>query len=150
MSYSLIAIDMQPYFAAANDRNLLTACRKEIRKAIKNRASIIFVEYQDCGPTHSSLLRLSEGYDRLYSTTKWHDDGSNQVYDVICKNNLSSKRLKVIGVNTDCCVLATVGGLAWRLKSASIDVIAAACGSDYNHLSGLHSLSIIDGVKITR
>lgn len=146
--YTLVLVDMQPYFEAANSRRVRANCKREIEKAMDRRAAIIFVEFNNCGPTVKSLIEMTDDYDRRFFAYKDCDDGSAEVSDVINVNGLAAKKLKVCGVNTDCCVKATVTGLTARLPNANIQVIGDACNSDYNHLLGIDSMKKMVNVSI--
>lgn len=148
MSYSLILIDMQPYFQAATNRRVLTNCKRELADAINVRAGIIFVEYEGCGLTSKALCRLTQNYDRTFTVSKGTDDGSREVHNLILDHNLAAKRLRVCGVNTDCCVLATVRGLTARMPRSTIEVIGDACNSDYEHAAGLSNMKRFKNVSI--
>lgn len=147
--YTLVVVDMQSSFEAANSRRVRENCKREIERAMEARAAIIFVEYVGQGPTIPSLVKLTDDYERVFITRKNDDDGSREVRKVIQDNNLPAKRLKVCGVNTDCCVLETVSGLCNRMKAA-MEVIADACNSDFQHLTGLNDMAKMSGVTIRR
>src|SRR5574339_388350 len=145
--YTLVVVDMQSSFEAANSRRVRENCKREIKRAMDNGAAIIFVEYVGQGPTIPSLVKPTDDYPRTFITRKDDDDGSREVAKVIRDNNLPGKRIKVCGVNTDCCVLETVSGLVNRLRSANFEVMADACNSDYNHLTGLNDMANMSGVS---
>lgn len=138
--YTLVVVDMQSTFEAANNKRVRNNCKREILQAIESNASIIFVEYIGEGPTIPSLVRLTDDYDRVFIVRKSTDDGSREVRKVIKDNKLPNRQIKVCGVNTDCCVADTVWGLAHKIKSAKIEVIPEACNSDNDHTYGLYSL----------
>ena len=93
--YSLLIIDMQSYFPAANNRRVISNCKREIETAMEKRAAIIFVEFNNCGPSIKSLLSLADGYDRLHFAHKDMDDGSAEVYQAITDNRLEIGRAHV-------------------------------------------------------
>lgn len=146
--YTLIVIDMQYSFEAASNVRLINNCKLQIKNAIENRATIIFLEYQDCGSIIDSLLKISDSYDQKYFISKIDDDGSYEVYDVIYRNKLPNKTIKICGVNTDCCVYHTVSGLTARIPDSSIIVLSDSCYSNYNHLVGLKNISKLRNVLI--
>lgn len=146
--YTLVVVDMQPYFSAANSRSVIKNCKREIEAAMLKRAAIIIVEFNNCGPSVKSLLNLVDGYDRLHFAHKDTDDGSAEVEKIIKDEGLAAKQLKVCGVNTDCCVQSTVRGLTARLPNATIEVIGDACNSDFNHLVGLDRMKKMANVSI--
>jgi len=146
--YTLVLVDMQPYFSAANSRRVRDNCKREIEKAMERRAAIIFVEFNNCGPTVKSLIKMTDDYDRRFFAYKDMDDGSAEVAEVIHNNKLANKKLKVCGVNTDCCVRSTVQGLSSRLPKADIQVIGNACNTVGNHLYGLNAMKNLPNVKV--
>lgn len=148
MSYSLLIVDMQKYFNAACDPLTISNCQEEIKKAIKNRAAIIFLEYAGCGKTAPELLNLIQKYDRVYVKTKKDDDGSFEAMSIINNYRLAKSTIRVCGVNTDCCVLSTVVGLHALLPNAKIEVIEKACNSDWQHEVGIDKLHRLKNVKI--
>jgi nicotinamidase-related amidase len=138
--YTLVVVDMQPNFTAANGKRVRENCLREILQAIKDNAPIVFLEWESYPGTLPDLMHpITENYlyKNYYVKTKVTDDGSFQVENVVREHSLP-KNFKVCGVNTDCCVAATVRGLTARFSMATIDVIADACDSDWNHLSGLN------------
>ncbi|SRR5579885_1444967 len=148
--YTLVVVDMQSSFEAANSRRVRENCKREIERAMEAGAAIIFVEYIGQGPTIPSLVKLTDDYDRVFITRKNDDDGSREVRKVIQDNRLPAKRIRVCGVNTDCCVFETVSGLTCKLKSVTLEVVADACNSDYQHLTGLNDMAKMSGVTIRR
>jgi nicotinamidase-related amidase len=152
MNYSLILIDMQKYFAAANNRRVQLGCRQAIYQAIADNAPIILVEYKGYGGTIRSLTDVISRlkYRRKFVVRKYDNDGADEIFDAIEKNKLPCKKLRLGGINTDCCVLETVFGLVNRYKlKNNIEVIANACGSEHSHADGLYELRQ-SGVKIIK
>jgi nicotinamidase-related amidase len=154
MSYTLAIIDMQPYFTAGLKRRAHDNCAIQIKKAIKDRAAIIFVEYRGYGNTSRSLKSLirKASYDRQYKVTKTTDNGGKEIAALIKKERLAASRIKVCGVNTDACVHASVLGLRKHLAASKIEVIAAACDSrtmfNNGHQDGLKKMAKLTNVKI--
>lgn len=146
MSYTLVVVDMQDTFSAANDARVRLNCSKEITKAMSAKAAIIFVEYSGQGPTLPGLTNLTIGYDLVFTTIKSGNDGSREVESVINDNDLPNDNIKVIGVNTDYCVLETVFGLSENMDPAKLQVIANACWSDYDHHHGLERMSEVSTI----
>lgn len=145
MFYSLILIDMQPIFEAANKVETINNCIREIEFAINAGANIIVVEYytesvsdfeikkygSNCMHTNSRIMDALVGYKNVYNVVKQHDDGGIEVDECIRFNNLSTT-LKVCGVNISACVYKTVYTLSrmqnWLFhKKYNIEIIADAC-----------------------
>lgn len=147
MAYTLVIIDMQAQFRASEDKRTINNCKKQIRTAIKDRAAIIFVEFNGFGPTLPELTKLTEKYNRSFHITKSYDDGSRQLKNFLLTHRVSKKNLKFCGVNTNACVLSTVYGTHLKLRDSNLTVIADACNSTYGHKSGLLDLKRYAKVK---
>ena len=140
--YTLVVVDMQPMFDAANRKRVREECLKAIQKAIEINAPIIFLEFNGYDCTHLELTKPCMG--NHYVKTKYTDDGSPEVYETVLKYQLP-RNFRVCGINTDCCVHATVSGMSARFPTSTIEVIAAACDSDWNHMAGINKISEIGG-----
>lgn len=149
MSYTLLIIDMQKKFYAARDKNVQESCKKYILRAIKNRASIIFIEFSNHGPTIPCLTRLVKNYDKVFFTTKNEWDGSKHSLTVMNNYKLNKNKLRVCGVFTDCCVLATVQGLVKKSPTSKIEIISSACGgiSPISHNRSIAKMLKLENVK---
>jgi nicotinamidase-related amidase len=150
--YTLVVVDMQPEFIAARDKKVQLHCKRAIAKAIKQRASIVFVEFVDHGDTLPCLTKLTRGYDKVYHVSKDEWDGSQQSLAVIRQNKLSGKRFVVCGVYTDCCVNATVGGLVRSVPDSRIKVLRNACGAtdERMHADGLRTMNRHRNVRLVK
>lgn len=131
--YTLVVVDMQGYFTAANKRSCISNVKREIRKAIHSRNDIVFVEFAGCHQTLPSIYKEVGSYESLYIIRKYDDDGSNELFSFLKAMKLNHKSLKFCGVNTSACVRATVLGYRDKMKSAKLSVVADAC----NDVSGL-------------
>jgi nicotinamidase-related amidase len=151
MSYTLVVIDMQHRFRASRSNITRKHCLKEIKRAIRYKAHILYVEYEDCGSTIPSLLNASDGYDRAYTVSKSDNDGSREILSTIKRHNLPSKNFRICGVNTDACVLGTVRGLN-RLtpKGTQLIVVENACNTEFSHKSGLAYLKKMNKVSLVK
>lgn len=148
--YTLVIIDMQPVFPASKNKATVSYCKGEIKKAMSKGAAIMFVEYNGYPGTLAALTSLTKKYKRTFIVTKSNDGGGKEVKDILLKNHLPKTRIKVVGVNTDFCVLETVRGLTNLLKLARIQVLAKGCNSNFNHNVGLEKLKKINRVRIIR
>lgn len=142
LMYTLIVVDMQPGFKAANNQRVRANCLREIQKAQKEWAFIIFLEIDGYQNTHYELVAAA-GDDHII-LLKNEDDGSEQVERDVRRNN-RNRIFKVCGINTDCCVQATVRGLTTRFPMSNIDVISDACDSAYQHQRGLQMIKSLGG-----
>jgi len=146
VSYTLIVVDMQPKFKAANGERVRKGCMREIMKAITSKAPIIFLEYDSdyipggYGPTLKELTKPV--VDNYYIEYKTRDDGSYNVQKLVKKHKLP-ETFRVCGINTDCCVYETVRGLSLIFDNPNIDVVEDACASDWNHMLGIDSIKQI-------
>ncbi len=148
--YTLVVVDMQSPFTASRKPSVVKQCQTLIKKAVKDKAAILFVEYQDYGKTDTALTKLAKDYQRAYHVIKNNDDGSREVIKTINAKRLPKQNLRVCGVNTAYCVLATVLGLTKRLHNTKIEVVAKACNSCTStaHSAGLRQMRQISKVKI--
>jgi len=143
MSYTLIIVDMQACFSASTKKTVQRNCQIEIRKAIKNNANIVFLEFEGYGPTLSSLTDIvaDANYSKNYRAIKPINDGSESVLSLLRKKKLPRTNFRVCGVNTDCCVYSTVEGLDVKIsKNLKIEVVSKACGSQYSHKEGIEDM----------
>lgn len=152
MSYSLIIVDMQCFFPAANGQRVQKSCVREIKKAMRDRATILFVEFSNYGSTIPLLTDLTKNakYKKAYTITKYMDDGSYEIAEFLNKRHLPKMNLRVCGVNTEYCVNHTVKGLSLRLRNTNIHVVADACDSQDSHTYGLKRMQQIPNTKIIR
>lgn len=139
-AYTLVIVDMQPCFSSANDKRTLDAIEKEILRAKELRMPIVALEVDCFSPmqdernprTHERLLKHLVGYPLYRMEEKRFDDGSWAVLHAADRLGCDDEELKVLricGVNTDACVLATVIGLAKKLPATSIRVVKDACNT---------------------
>ena len=144
MSYVLCVIDMQPTFDIVPGSRVANNSEREIRKAIQDKAPIIMVEYMPGDATIEQLSKVaSEAMDKFKVVKKYRDDGSNVITKTIKDNDFPSKHIKMIGVNTDCCVYRTAVGLTTTLPGAKIEIVADACDSKWSphsHEDGIKRL----------
>ena len=148
MNYTLVVLDVQVYFEAASSFKLISNCKREIRKAINNKAPILLVEYINCGRTSDEILEVLSKYDNKFIVIKTTDDGSFKILEAIAHFHLPNK-IRLIGVNTNACVYATAKGLV--KKSCEVNVIADACNSINLkfHNIGLNKLRKCSGVRVS-
>lgn len=145
--YTLVVVDMQPGFNSAHGKRVRQNCLREIRKAVEDDAYIIFLEFSGYESTHPELMENL--HKRVAVLEKSDDDGSKEVEKEIRRNKLPT-HFKVCGINTDCCVAATVRGLTARFPMSRIEVVADACDSDWYHLKGLEEMKRLQGnVNVT-
>lgn len=123
--FVLVIIDMQAYFLSALDKDTIKACRREIRFAIKNECPIIFVEYSGNGETIYALKDLVNDYKKVSFIEKCDNDGSHEIAQEIRAIRSNSLKLRVCGVNVDCCVFDTVLGLRESFGK-EIEIVADA------------------------
>ena len=148
MKKALIIIDMQPYY----DHNgavskIIDNCRREINKAIQENIKIVFVEWEGVGSTDIRLRELVDNYQNVSIVQKDDDNGSQPIINMI---GSSYNLIKVCGVNTDCCVIATVKGLLGLCYNLNIEVIGDAVNSCWynDHLTALMKMKTLPRTKV--
>jgi len=148
--YTLVVVDMQAKFPDSLGKRVQDNCKRAIRKAVKNKAAIIFVEYKGYGPTLPCLTKLAKDYKKVYHTVKNEWDGSSHSLELVKMHSLSASKIKVCGVYTDCCVAATVQGLSNKLSRSKIELLSRACAStnDSNHNSGIKKMQTLPNVRV--
>lgn len=129
MYQPLIVIDMQDFFGVSNNMRVTKNCKREIKESIVNNGHILFVEFSGCGDTLNILTDLCTGYKKVHYVSKWSDDGSSQIANELAAHKIPAKNIRVIGINTDCCVQSTVTGLHDIFPKSKIEVVADACAS---------------------
>jgi nicotinamidase-related amidase len=153
MSYTLCVIDMQDTFAASRGDKVRKACIREIKAAIKNQATVLFVEFENYGPTIPLLTDIVKNakYRKVHTVIKQRNGGGDVVADYLRQKHLTRANLRVCGVNTNYCVLATVQGMNEHLKYSNLHVVADACATDCGetyHEYGLETMRKLPNVKI--
>lgn len=138
--YSLIIIDVQPDFLQdmPEDRGklVLKSCQHLIKKAKKQEAPILFVEFLDFKKTHSDLTNLVKRYSNMGHLIKSQMDGSVCINRWIRHYDLP-RYLKICGIFTDQCVFFTAESL--RNLGHDLEIVEPACGaqSEHDHDYGL-------------
>jgi len=163
--YILTIIDLQSFFVKFNTKkfkNIKQNIIREIKIAKRNSYPIFVVEFSgwwsDDGQINTlpSIMRPIKNYENTFIINKYKDDGSEKI-DNIANKYIHTKNIRILGVNTDACILKTVRGLSQ--KYYNVQVIADSCASfwddnkqkwDTNHKWGLSKISKINCVKIMR
>jgi len=149
--YTLVVVDMQPMFSTSQKLRTKAAVNRLLKKAIKDNAPIIFLEYTRYGRTDPALLATVEGYESVHFRTKHTDDGSEEVHEVINAHNLP-KKIRICGVNTNYCVRATIMGLLDKFPmtgiAESIEVHEKACNSSWAHDLAIEDFKYLDQVSV--
>jgi nicotinamidase-related amidase len=155
MSYCLVIVDMQDQFSASKGEAVRKACVREIKSAMKNDATIVFVKYANYGPTIPLLTDLVKKtkYRKAHTVLKHANGGGDVIAKYLRDKHLTRANLRVCGVNTNYCVLATVQGMNTHLKNSNLHVVADACatnGGATGHKYGLDAMRKLANVKILR
>jgi len=111
--YTLIVVDMQPYFHDSNDEQLLANVEREIRLAVERECDIIFTEVpyyspmddEGLKPTHRRLMDLVKGYKHCRTVQKMMFprgpyEGARNIVNGCEYYHLGKKRFRVCGVYT--------------------------------------------------
>ena len=126
MPTTLVVIDMQATFISSTNPTASVNVAKEIEKAKRRKAGIVFVEFFDCEPTHEIYKKMVKGYKNVSIITKKRNDGSREIMRAIRRRGFNPNRLRVCGVNSCYCVYSTVHSLLHR-PSIKIEVATEAC-----------------------
>jgi nicotinamidase-related amidase len=104
MAYTLVVIDMQPYFTSYI--HAIFGVEAAIKRAKKSGCPIIFVEYSPeiYGKTDKKLKSMTEKYSKTFFVKKTQVNGGKEIINAIRKHKLPA-RIRVCGVETGCCVL---------------------------------------------
>jgi len=151
--YTLVVVDMQPQFRSSQNQTTKKSVNNLLKKAVKDKAAIIFLEFGGYDRTDSELMATVQGYKRAFYRTKHENDGSDEVLETIQKQALPRRKLKVCGVNTNYCVRETVEGLIDKFNDKSgigkvIEVDSKAVNCAFYHESGLDKLREMQNVKV--
>lgn len=117
--YCLVVVDMQPAFVAAKCDVTTKRIIALIRKAKRDRADIVILEYGGYGETRLDIVSEVANYPHVKFATKHTDDGSSEVL-----LNTSFQKFFVCGVNFTACVYETCMGLA---KAGKVFTYRDAC-----------------------
>lgn len=147
--YSLIIIDMQPGFLAANHVSIKGPILREIKLAQKHNYPIIVVEYNINKGYHTKKYITKELSGNITFIRKDTDDGSGHVIPIL-KTITKSKNVRLVGVNTNACVRETAEGMHYR--GYKVQVVGDACSASVptDHESSLLKLKKGRKIKILR
>lgn len=130
MPKTLVVIDMQPSFQAANSPQVIVGVTKQILEAKLNNWPIVVLEYDQCGSTHPALISLLKGYKHKSVITKKDDDGSKELIKCLQRRKFPESELLICGVNADCCVITTIYGILNKLTNTIIELSKEACATE--------------------
>lgn len=143
--YTLVVVDMQRNWEAANDPTTIQNVEREVRAARQRGCAVLLIRIPYWSPmdeqglpdTHRSIRELLTGYDKAGSGDKlmWQDGASN-VENLCHHYKFRTDNLRVVGVNTAGCVWALVKGLTERLPETRITVVKDACNSAFGLSEG--------------
>jgi nicotinamidase-related amidase len=155
--YTLVIIDMQPRFIAAQSRSLIGNIEEEIRRAKDLGNHIMFVRFANCGKITSSLLEAAQqNYTNVSVVTKVDQDGGHEVLQALSKRAIHTNvrtNLRICGVNTDQCVESTAYTIAKAYpKRFKIEIVDKGCGTGltYDHKKALDRLNKKPNIRIDR
>ena len=135
--YTLIIIDMQYGFTAADSKTLHKKIKREINRAQRTHSDIIFVTYDEKyhGGTFEDLLDYASrnDYDDVMSVEKFKADGGKEIIEIL--NEDKQHHLKIAGVQTSVCVADTVHTLAKELPNSNIEIMRD-CVRDFPYRKG--------------
>ena len=121
----LCIIDVQPYFAAAQE--VVAGVLDQIKSFKENNRPIILARFHNCGPSYNEIIEALRGYEKAHHVCKSDDDGSQAIMLYAKKSKLSIKHMVLCGVNTCCCVSETAISLARRGHKIHLSEKALSC-----------------------
>jgi nicotinamidase-related amidase len=128
--YTLVVIDMQPYFRTS--LYVVGPVLEQVTQANRQRCPVLFVEYDlkyyttQFSSTRKELLKAASKSELII---KDQDDGSEVINEFFLSKRWP-RDLHICGVNTDACVYKTVKGLYRNYRNRyRITVIKAACAT---------------------
>ena len=147
---SLIVVDMQPQFESAKKRECVTNCIKQVKRAIKENAFIIFLEFGGFGDTHPRILKAIQSYANKCFIIKYEDCGSDQVRSALEKNKVKTSSYIMCGVNTCACVLQTLCGMLNDdyFNNAEIKIAKDACNDSFYGYNTEEALNRLQNAEV--
>lgn len=137
---ALVIVDMQDFFFDNLDQadELNDKIVEQIREYRLERLPIVVLEYRTnpydpddkrCGRTNQTILDELEDYGFLAVFGKDMDGGANFIRDYVDNCMDGVKELVLVGVNLDCCVIATAKGLATNHPDKQVTILEECCDS---------------------
>jgi nicotinamidase-related amidase len=146
---TLVVIDMQPGFRAANDKATIAAVKREILAAVDDNCPIVIVEFYGPAPndkfgdTHDELMQALADYSRAARVIKASTGGGEAVRNTCHQNQFGTSLFRVCGVNTAACVAHTGDELREIFYECHVEVAADAC-NDYD---GYTAQEVFNGLE---
>lgn len=139
--YTLVIVDMQPGFSAADDARTINGTMDEIRTAMALNMPIIFVisDEEKYGALNPDLVNLvkNSGYDPdlwsielkfyRYGERFSASSGCKQVDEACEVFGFPTNRFRFCGVNTDICVFFTAMELGKLYPQSCMEIVMRAC-----------------------
>lgn len=125
--HTLVVVDMQEEFEAANNEGTIFAVQEAIKRAIKMMAPIVMLEYFNSAPSFDRLRGLVENYTQGFIVEKKEDNGGEEVLHT-CKEHNLPKNFEICGVNLSFCVMETAEHL---VREYPTSLIVGACNNIY-------------------
>jgi hypothetical protein len=131
--YTLVIIDVQEGYTAAENENLLANLLKQIIQAKKDEAAILVVTMRNMsGRIINCIWQSVCDYKYYAEISKYDTDGSAMIVHAFRKYPfLNKNKFKVGGVYSNICVSHSVKGLAERLPDSEIEVLTKCCYTDW-------------------
>ena len=132
--YALLIIDMQESFIAAQDLDTILEVKKQIAKAIMDKAQIIFASYSKFGPIIADLIQMIRNYPNVIFVNDCVDDKGRCISNKLIKDGSAGliknpSLVKICGVNTDGCVMSTAISLSKMYPNTRVLLILKACNT---------------------
>jgi nicotinamidase-related amidase len=137
---ALLIVDMQDFFFENLDQadKLNDKICEQIREYREECRPIVVLEYRSnpydpddkrCGPTNGRIKEELEDYGHLAIFGKDEDGGHEFIRDYVDGCMCGTDEIVLVGVNLDCCVMATAKGLARNHQDKQITILEDCCDS---------------------
>lgn len=132
--YTLLIIDMQRSFVAANKAKTIRKVIENMKRAISHNSPILLTEFKGNGYSHPFMSKLIAYYRRGYIVIKNNSSGAQEIMKCCIKHKLPTN-YKICGVNFSCCVSDTAVDLIRLSKIKSnkilVNVVYNACNDPH-------------------
>lgn len=129
--YTLIIIDVQYGYSAAEEGPHLDHIIKQINEAKRNNAAILIVNYKGIGKSIGCVWDAAHDHVYYDDILKSDNNGSDEIIRAFKRNKYMNRtNIKIGGVYTELCLTETVNGLSKKLTKSNIEVLTKCCNGN--------------------